>query len=99
VHGEQVLDVADLEPDPSGLHAADLGPRCPDFVPGPLRGDALGLAQAAQLRAERHAQDGRLGRDVIRVGARLRADRHASFHHRSEVERPDRGATAAGQAG
>ena len=67
-------------------------------VPGLLRGDALGLAQAAQLRAEQHAQDGRLGRDVIRVGAQLRADRHASFHHRSDVDRPNRSATAAGQA-
>ena len=64
----------------------------------PLRGDALGLAQPAQLRAQQHAQDGRLGRDVIRVGVRLRANRHASFHHRSDVDRPDRSATVAGQA-
>jgi hypothetical protein len=62
------------------------------------RGDACGLAQAAQLRAEQHAQDGRLGRGVVRIRGWPRADRHVSIHYRSDVEKPVRDPAVAGLA-
>jgi hypothetical protein len=57
VQGEQVRDIARLEPDLAGLHPADLGPGRPDLVASLLRRDVGGLAKAAQLSAEQHAPD------------------------------------------
>src|SRR5580700_7512555 len=69
VQGEQIDDVALLEPDPPQLHPADLGLRGPDAVARVLAGDALGLTQPAQLGAEQYSAYGRaaarLNRDHI----------------------------------
>jgi hypothetical protein len=55
VEGEEIGDVAFLEPDPPELHPADLGVGTPDQVAGVVAGDALGLAEPAQLRTQQDA--------------------------------------------
>ena len=58
VEGEQVDDVALLEPDAPQLQTADLGVRGPDGVAGLLAGDPGGLPEPPELRAEHDAGHG-----------------------------------------
>ena len=58
VQGEQVDDVALLEPDATQLQTADLGVRGADGVAGLLAVDTGSLTEPPQLRAEHDARDG-----------------------------------------
>jgi phenylacetic acid degradation operon negative regulatory protein len=84
VHGEQVIHIPDLEPDPAVLHPADLGARRPDLIGRLLRRYAGRLAESAQLAAEHHAQHGRSPWLAFASGRRLAAwPSHAHPHSRA----------------
>src|SRR5690606_16875540 len=68
VEREQVCDVALLEPDLAQLHPADLGLGRPDLPAGGLPGDALRLAQPAELCAQQDTAHGRTA--VLELDAR-----------------------------
>src|SRR5581483_7192151 len=57
VESEQVGHVTFFEPDPTVLHAADLGVGRADDVASGLGGDSADFPQAAQLASQHDAQD------------------------------------------
>jgi hypothetical protein len=80
VQGQQVAQVAALQPDPAVFQAADLGPGSADLVTGLLGCDPGGLTEAPQLSAEQHAQDRRIDGRLGQVGKWLLAPRPHSDH-------------------
>lgn len=85
VQGEQVINVARLEPDVTGFHPADLGPGRPDLVAGLLGRNAGSLAESAQLGAEQQAQDKAASWLAVHAGSWLPGVRRANAHHCSDT--------------